>query len=517
MRSQTRLKLFWFFASLCLGVSACTGDQASPTAVPPFRRDFAPLPANAVTLDFEDTNLNSMHPWDPFYRFFKGRTSVEIRWFSMVWNGAFPYPTADGSFSLSSYFHPEDGSFYQKYTISFFPFVQQVRVKGRLSGNPGDYIRMVCHASQNGATYTSNTITSRDAFETLDVQGANIAWCEFDLTTGHAPGIYLGVYIDDVSFVPQTNQQPRVALSCAPTTTLARGDSISCTAQVTPAALQDSLKVSEWTFEGHPRTDGDVSSHQWGGVMVTAGMIRVKGTVQGTAVQDSTRISVTARPWPRMQAVIPAQDSLSGDLPATPTPMPPTATHPFGYDLGTLGHSRMQRVNMPYVGHADSILSGPNTGWSYVKTPLVGPYWSVNISAAFDHSSAWYQQQHYGSPGGPAGLPYCTKPQIDTLRMRAELHEGLRQTPLSPSDIFQPANNHYKFFRDWISTHDPNNKIFEPLVWNADSLTARVATSADQYMTQIWTEMVEGPEHTANEAAIDHVAVNLVPITCRAR
>ena len=485
-----------------LGALNGCSDRSPVSAAPGSMRDAAPLPMppNAVTATLD--SFPQFPEYDPGGIVHKSFTTPTIT----VW----------GFYNWYQYFDfgPGHNAFVSRGDLpSWFPL--QVTF-----GKPVSRVRIIAN-SPNGSVMKCPTRTGevlsvpigayltlsnfRQLF-TIDVSGPGILNCFFEGYT----------IIASITIVPEP-QVAKLVLTCSPGTTVQRGTAINCTAGTSPAGAVDSLKISQWTFEGRPRMDGDRASREWNGVMVTGGMIRVQGTVQGTAVADSAQITVTARSWPPMQAVSPAHDSLSGDLPATPTPMAPTAVHPFGYDLGSLAHSRMQRVNLPFVGLADSVIAGPNTGWSYVKSPLAGPYFSVNISAAFAHTSAWYQQQHYGSPGGPAYLPYCTKPQIDSLRMRAELHEGLRQTPLSPTDMFQPTNNHYRFFKDWIATNDPNNKIYEPLVWNADSLAARVSTSADEYMTQIWAEMVESPQHTANVAAIDYVSVNLVPINCRAR
>jgi len=332
----------------------------------------------------------------------------------------------------------------------------------------------------------------------------------------------MGEYAVQIFVQNPVKQTPTIKLACTPGGAITRGDAIACVVHASAATLDDSVRITSWSFGATPRIDGNTTSHEWSGPLVRGGMVLVRGTLLGANVSDSVAVTVAARTWPLLQAEAPAHDSLGGDtlrgdLPSIPLVLPPSADHPFGYVLGSLADSHMQRTRFPFLGRADSIVSGPNAGMFFVTRPLDRPFWLVHISRAFDHASTWFKQQSWGQAGGPASLEYCRKSEIDLLRRRAEIHEGLRSTPLSPSDVFQPRSNHYLFFKEWIAAHDPNNKLYESLTWRADSVAAMGYTNSDAYLGQVWADSVEGPQMRANRREIDSVAVNLVPVTCRAR
>ena len=369
---------------------------------------------------------------------------------------------------------------------------------------------MTCHTISGGAVSTridgpGNFVLAKGV---LDVQAPGIAYCTFFGSGG----------IESFSFVPQ-RAGPKLRLTCG-SGAVTRGDSIACNAQVDPTSFQDSLKVSEWSFDGVPRTDGDVTAHNWSGVMVDSGTVRVKGKVNGQEVSDSVMIAVNSRFWPKLQAASPAYDSLAGDglhdLPAVPVAVPVADTsRPFGYNTGEFADSHIMRDStaLPYAGRARRVDSGPNAGWWYVASPLSSPYWLVHHSDAWKPSHPWFKKQHGGSPGKAGWLPYCPKYEITLLRRRALYHEGLLSAPISPGDLYQPAYTHYTFFQDWLRNHDVN-KLFERQRWNPRDNPFGY-NSFGEMLELVWVSEVQDPQTTANAALVD--GSYPVPITCRAR
>ncbi|HEX8211305.1 MAG TPA: hypothetical protein VF584_14115, partial [Longimicrobium sp.] len=156
-------------------------------------------------------------------------------------------------------------------------------------------------------------------------------------------------------------QPVRLKLDCTPNP-VTRGQSITCTASKDPASAPGELKITGWSFEGRARTDGDVTSNTWAGVMVNGGRIQVAGTIGEIAVRpEATRIKVDNRVW--HDPVPPAQIRKVGcSLPLTdecPLGSPPV----YDRDLGQTKLYPESGLAIPYA----EINSGPNTGWSYVS------------------------------------------------------------------------------------------------------------------------------------------------------
>ena len=75
------------------------------------------------------------------------------------------------------------------------------------------------------------------------------------------------------------------------------------------------FRVTEWRFEGEPRTDGDPTSTTWAGPMVHPGTISISGKIgNGSDVSASLVVRIVARDWSQKQPVITAA-RISNDSP----------------------------------------------------------------------------------------------------------------------------------------------------------------------------------------------------------
>ena len=334
------------------------------------------------------------------------------------------------------------------------------------------------------------------------------------LTDGDGAAALPAVFAGEV--VRKDAQAPKLVVRCSPSATVTRGDSITCNANVEPQALQDSLRISEWSFDGQRRMDGDTAAYSWAGPMVDSGTVRVRGILLGKGVEDSVRIAVNPRTWPKVQAASPPHDSLAGDgkldLPAAPVTDTAAA---FGYTVGSMADSHIMRdsTNLPYARRFGQVKTGPNAGWWFLTSPVNRPYWLVHHVHAFETSDPWFKKQHGGQPGQPGWLPYCPQYEISLLKRRALHHEGLLSSPISPTDLFQPLYTHYTYFRDWLSTHDLN-KLFEKQIWNPNDNPWGFNSFAEK-LELVWVQEVQDPETAANHTLVD--GSYAVPIVCRAR
>lgn len=219
-------------------------------------------------------------------------------------------------------------------------------------------------------------------------------------------------------------QTPKIVLSCNPAS-VTRGDPVTCESQALPTTLQDSLKISEWSFEGHPRTDGDRVSRTWTGPMVTGGMVRVKGTIEGTAVEDSARITVSARSWPEIQIT-----GMVKRVEVDPLSMQDYPPNGIAFGRHQLGYLATDSIQIR------TAQSGPNAGYLYLGAPVqilpstiyVHPalYLLHSLPPPLGPSSPGYSdwRDFYNDQNG-IGSGTCYHAAIAHFRRNVERHEGV--------------------------------------------------------------------------------------------
>ena len=207
-----------------------------------------------------------------------------------------------------------------------------------------------------------------------------------------------------------------------------RADSISCTVETQPSGqVVDSLR---WVFEGPDSVtvSGPEGSAIWRGPIVVGGTIITTGRINGHAASDTLRVHVQPRTWQRIRPV--AAEDGHADLPDPPA------------QYGHLGHTEAPRLmdSIP----ADSIVSGPNQGWYYLRSQISQVRVPIHISRAFQQGHPWRESQHSGLKGNSAAGPiyWCAKSQVSQLERVTRQHEGLLPGLRSHMDAIR------EYFRD---------------------------------------------------------------------
>ena len=222
--------------------------------------------------------------------------------------------------------------------------------------------------------------------------------------------------------IAECGQQPGIELTCTPTTVV-RGEGVLCEARAHPAG--DALTVTEWSFNGQRRTDGDMASSTWAGPMVDSGTVRVQGIVQGQSLQDSAHIRVLPRVW-RELGITRVDHRIEVD-PATMQPYPPDGRAFGRHERGQLAFDSME-IRMA--------TTGPNAGYFYLTAPVrilpskiwVHPalYLLNSLPAGVGPSSPGYSDwlAFYNDQNG-FGSGDCSKPAVARFRRNVERHEGV--------------------------------------------------------------------------------------------
>lgn len=288
---------------------------------------------------------------------------------------------------------------------------------------------------------------------------------------------------------------PDLKLSCqgnAGPNRVTRGSTLTCTATVDPSGSATLTDVT-WRFEDSTTQTpivGPSDSTQWAGKMVVSGRIFVAGNLNGVAVARDTQVSVIARNWPRINVV--AADSGHGDLLVVPLQIHDLAhTHPprplTGYDYETIG-------------------SGPNAGWTYLRSHIGNATAVVHIHSGFKSGTPFYNQQHPGTD--PAtGDPHCKKSEMGAVETGARQHEGI-----SPS----PALSHVEVYQRWFRNNAPQDSMEAAVVF-APALTYPLA---DYYEAEYVAMVATPAKNDPNQRHTNNVPPGLVPfpsVPCRPR
>jgi hypothetical protein len=202
-----------------------------------------------------------------------------------------------------------------------------------------------------------------------------------------------------------------------------RGDTITCTASKDPVDVSGELKISGWTFEGADRKDGENTSPRWVGVIAKGGVVRVSGTLDGSAVVADTRITLRAREWP-VYELTHMPDTLIVLLPGM-------SGYPrVGENLGTFALRLLPEESVSSA--VDSIAAGPNAGMLFLRNlpSLDGVGADITLHPALYPPSAgmeWAdpEYEHWQRDQNRRGSGTCGASAIPVVRREAERHEGV--------------------------------------------------------------------------------------------
>lgn len=171
------------------------------------------------------------------------------------------------------------------------------------------------------------------------------------------------------------------------------------------------------------RTDGDVTSAEWGGVIVQPGTIQVQGTVGAEAVKKEVRVAVRNREWPAY-ALTQMPDTLIVLLPGT-SAFPQAGT--------TLGTFTLRLLNDESITSSiDSIGAGPNAGFLFLRQAprFDGVGADITLHPALyppPPGAPWsdpeYERWHKDQNRRGSGT--CDARVVDRLRIGVERHEGV--------------------------------------------------------------------------------------------
>jgi hypothetical protein len=199
-----------------------------------------------------------------------------------------------------------------------------------------------------------------------------------------------------------------------------RGKQINCTAEKDPANATGALTVTEWSFNGAPRTDGDPTSSTWGGIMVTGGTVQVKGRVA------TATIAVVDRPSPEVPLLHQGEElgATGGEarVPALPSEIA------WAKDLGETRFFAEPPPGVQLEDPIQQVSGGPNDRLAYFGD-LSFPVWVyVRINTgAMARGSAFYNAQEQGSSSGGTrvgGTRWCSRRVVNTtLPDQVRAHE----------------------------------------------------------------------------------------------
>lgn len=221
--------------------------------------------------------------------------------------------------------------------------------------------------------------------------------------------------------------QAKLALTCTGdlgANRVTRGQQITCTAAKDPASAPGELKITGWSFDGRARTDGDLTSTEWKGIIARRGKVEVRGAISGAALRDEQTIRVERRGWSVMQFSVPRH--VVGLDAASMADYPPAGL--------AYGRFRPEWPDFTKL-HAHGIDAGPNTGLWFLPDPIQLPQPLAFVHPALyfptlpaplgpglpGHSQwlLWYNDQN----GRPVGT--CRPQEVTQFRNNVEVHEGV--------------------------------------------------------------------------------------------
>ncbi|MDQ4078044.1 MAG: hypothetical protein M3220_17575 [Chloroflexota bacterium] len=223
-------------------------------------------------------------------------------------------------------------------------------------------------------------------------------------------------------------QQPKLKLVCSGerggANTVIRGERIRCEAKKDPENAPGALTITQWSFEGEDRIDGELTSTVWEGVMVKSGTVQVSGTIGSTTPPPSTAaIEVKDRVWAN-SPVFTIKEVMEGEDSRLTLPPRVTAAH----DLGLSNFFKEAAPTDDPFDPTKEVIGGPNHGLYYygdLSFPIYA-YYILN-RAAIRRGSNFYNAQEPGSGGGGTrlgGFNWCSQSVVSqSLLDLVQAHE----------------------------------------------------------------------------------------------
>jgi hypothetical protein len=220
-------------------------------------------------------------------------------------------------------------------------------------------------------------------------------------------------------------QPAAIKIDCGGSTTVTRGESISCEAK--PSNGTATVSVTKWNFQ--PDSQGVLlltplaTTNPLSGPMVTSGWLVVTGNVgTQTGKMDSVKLEVAARTNFAPGAIPFRVDTVAGPAVANPT---------LYSDLG----NALQEIDAGKGSTAyTQVPSGPNKGLYYFTAiPTFYTAVSANIAPVLPGGMIYQRHETSTRPGGQCSLQQLTTVVPDKIRE----HEGFNLEQYSHAKVYQ--------------------------------------------------------------------------------
>ena len=261
-----------------------------------------------------------------------------------------------------------------------------------------------------------------------------------------------------------------------------RGGALTCT------VAEPSFGGFQWSFAPTISTVPTVSrpetpEKEWAGTVVASGTVTVTGWSSAAAVgvlpreSATAAVSVSPRAWARSPIAFPSGPSTGGQGPLSLMPTFDQSDKSWNIAFGLFVFVP------PRLIATDSVVFGPNSGYSYVLSNFVIPQPIVYINAALNGNSAFAALQtgrFNGNTIDPATrLPYCRASALALLAVEVKRHEGLTSA----------SNSHYGVWTAGMQAATLSSDV-EQLVFP----TQRQADSAAFALFDTWKTSTEGKQ-----------------------
>jgi hypothetical protein len=277
---------------------------------------------------------------------------------------------------------------------------------------------------------------------------------------------------------------PKLVLRCDGKTeidSVVRGANLNCGVSAEPSGA--AITNIRWEFhdEGSPShsTSGPDNALSWGGEMAVGGEMHVSAVVDGTSFSDTVKVIVTRRKWPRIDVRV--RVGGQGRL--------PVEVHRVS-DLMQTRFDTIPVDSLPF----EAITTGPNSGWTYLRSPVRTLPLVVDVNDAWKPGSAWYNLQHPGPTGqtdpNGNGTHYCAHSELPEMYAAGLQHEGVTAGLVSHIEIFK------RYFKD-----NPEQDSLEAAVaYREDPTYDPAAVIASVDVAAVMTRAVADPKqrHTSD-------------------
>ncbi len=246
--------------------------------------------------------------------------------------------------------------------------------------------------------------------------------------------------------------QKAFTVSCAPATVV-RGQSVTCTAELRPAAAfiikrqiaqtrtkpyGKSYKIDE-SISASVVPSGGTAKYEWPGIAAESTRVTLIGSTTDSAgttipLQDSSGFAVAPRPWPQVTVGSPQvfRNTMTPPARNARFKVYPTAT--IDSPLGLSGPFWQNPIS---ATPTSAVPSGPNRGLTFFSDPPADTEFGIWMHPGLYNlppSQDWYAKQQAAFGAVPATIggtttyyPRCGPTQFATFAAILERHEGVTQ------------------------------------------------------------------------------------------